>query len=159
MILSLMKCKICSKVISPPDQALIIGEPPQVWNQRILQSLFSHIHGEMQKEQNRPEKPHTAALVAAITAGENLKGAMLIGNFEIGADQESERQDVLRRVHEITRTVRISEEGLAAMIDEDLPEGGAILNLLCDLRDRYEGLGKYAPAQPAAAPQPEPVKP
>ena len=157
MILSLMKCKICSKIISPPDQALIIGEPPEVRNQRILQSLFSHIQEKTQEEQGRPDQPHAAALVAAITVGENLKGALLFGNFEIGAEQEAERQDVLRRVHEITRTVRMSDQDL--MEEHQEPAGGWVLEKLRDLRDRYEGLGKYAPAQPAAAPQPETMKP
>ena len=157
MILSLMKCKICGKIISPPDQALIIGESAQVRNQKILQSLFAHIQGEMQKEQTHPAKPHTAALVAAMTAGENLKGAMLIGNFEIGAEQEAERQDVLRRVHEITRTVRITDQEILDMLPTVYQK--STIQILCDLRDRYEGLGKYAPAQPAPAPQPETVKP
>ena len=157
MILSLMKCKICSKIISPPDQALIIGEPPEVRNQRILQSLFSHIQEKTQEEQGRPDQPHAAALVAAITVGENLKGALLFGNFEIGAEQEAERQDVLRRVHEITRTVRITDQEILDMLPTVYQK--STIQILCDLRDRYEGLGKYAPAQPAPAPQPETVKP
>ena len=150
MILSLMKCKICSKIISPPDQALIIGESAPARNQRILQSLFSHIQTKAQEEQNQPAQPHIMALIAAMTAGENLKGALLIGNFEISPEQEAERQDVLRRVHEITRTVRTTDEDLEKILYAH-PNGFA-MNALKDLRDRYEGLGKYAPAA-----QPEPV--
>jgi hypothetical protein len=161
MILSLMKCRICGKTISPPDQTLIIGESAPARNQRILQSLFSHIQGKMQSEQNQADQPHTAALIAAMTAGENLKGALLIGNFEISPEQEAERQDVLRRVHEITRTVRVSDEELqqafrrATMSIGTGPLYGSHWEFCKDLRDRYEGLGKYAPK---AATQPEPVK-
>ncbi len=148
MILSLMKCKICGKVISPPDQALIIGESAPARNQRILQALFSHIQGQMETERNQPAQPHTAALIGATVAGENLKGAMLVGCFEVSPDMEMERQDVLRRVHEITRTVRMSDEDLM----EYAPRGyhGLVeirwIDALKDLRDRYEGLGKYAPS-------------
>lgn len=157
MILSLMKCKICGKMISPPDQALIIGESAPARNQRILQALFSHIQGQMENERNQPSQPHTAALISATVAGENLKGAMLVGCFEVSPDMDRERQDVLRRVHEITRTVRMSDKDLAARnlsCDECVNDGLAALK---DLRDFYEGLGKYAPAEPAAAPQPEPA--
>ena len=157
MILSLMKCKICGKTISPPDQALIIGESAPVRNQRILQSLFSHVQSKMQEEQNRPEQPHTAALIHATVAGENLKGAMLIGNFEIGAEQEAERQGVLRRVHEITRTVRLTDQEIDSMIEADGLTRFTIRNYLLDLRDYYEGLGIHAPKPPASTPQPEPV--
>ena len=156
MILNLMKCKICGKIISPPDQALIIGESAPVRNQKILQSLFYHVQSKMQEEQNRPEQLHTAALIHAMTAGENLKGALLIGNFEISPEQEAERQDVLRRVHEITRTVRMSDGELVTLLKAYLPDIVPMdLRVLQDLRDRYEGLGKYAPA---TTPQPEPVK-
>jgi len=151
MILTPMKCKICSKVISPPDQALIIGEPVQVRNQKILQRLYSHITDRMQAEQKQPSKPHTEALLQATLAGENLKGALLVGCFEISADMEAERQSVLKRVHGMTRTVRMSDEDLSQLGESaDLLNGsewGQAFALLQNLRDRYEGLGKYAPAK------------
>lgn len=109
MITTPMKCKICGKIISSPDEALIIGEAPQVRNQKILQRLYSHVQGKMQEEHNQPIQPHTQVLIQATVAGENLKGALLIGNFKISPDMEAERQDVLARVHEMTKPEPVKE--------------------------------------------------
>lgn len=154
MVTTPMKCKICGKIISPPDEALIIGESPQVRNQKILGKLYSHVQGKMQEEQKQPIQPHTQILIQATVVGENLKGALLIGNFEISPDMEAERRGVLARVHEITRTVRITDQEILQTIhklDEEWSDGRSItapnqilVDLLRDLRDRYEGLGKYA---------------
>jgi len=65
------------------------------------------------------------------------------------------------RIHEMTRTVRMSDEDLENMTSlfASLHRAHDAMLLLKDLRDRYEGLGKYAPAAPEARQEHgEPVK-
>lgn len=114
----------------------------------------------MEWEASQPHQPHKQALMDATVAGENLKGAMLIGKFEISPDMEAERQGVLARVHEITRTVRTTDQDILDKVfsmglrSADCPE----FRILADLRDRYEGLGKYAPL-PVVTPAAKPTDP
>ena len=153
MIITPMKCKLCGKTISAPDEALIIGQPPQARNQRLIAKLLQHMQTRAEeelKDRNGSARPHTQALVAATVASQNFNGALVIGCFDISPDMEAERQGVLKRIHEMTRTIRIPDTELAGLSKDCDCEGGectwdAVLEVLKDLRDRYEGLGKYAP--------------
>jgi len=120
MIITPMKCKLCGKVISPPDEALVIGETEQVRNQKIIARLVKHLQSKAEEELKTTAKnglnsetgrwhspdtdrPHAKALIDATVAAQNFNGALMIGHFEISADMEADRQRVLKWVHEITQ--------------------------------------------------------
>lgn len=169
MLILPIKCKHCGKTISPPDAAKIIGESPQVQNQRIIGKLMGHLQGKAEDEgKGIIGGPHAQALIEATLVAQNLHMALVLGGFELSAEMEADRQQVLKRVHEITRTVKMTDNELellaASAFDhpDALDDEGTILNhaenALRDLRDRYEGLGKYAPKPPAAAQPVQTVK-
>lgn len=157
MLLIPIKCKLCGKLLSPPDAAKIIGESPQVQNQKIIARIMSHIGSKAQEEQ-KTGGPHAQALFEATMASQNLHAAALIGCFEITPEMEKDRQSVFARIHALTRTVKVSTADLMAMVQCTCPipcctglhvaDGveERALRMLMDLRDRYESLGKYAPA-------------
>jgi hypothetical protein len=157
-----MKCKICRKEIDPPE--VLIGERPEDRDKRIISRLLRHLQkrAEIEKAGGGPHLEaiqHAAATCMHISG--NLNGALLTGNFELPAELEKQRLELLRQVHEMTRQVRLSDEDLKALYNAYC--NGAVryptsLSLLKDIRDRYESLGLYAPAQPAPAAQPEEVK-
>lgn len=167
MITLPMKCKICGKIISSPDEALIIGQPPQVRNQHIIKRLMNHMNARAEEEARKiGPKPHAQGIMEALMIAQNFNGALVLGNFELPPDTETERLEVISRVHEMTRQVRMSDEDLDAAWDRETEYmhdrvGSVAIDaakiFFRDLRDRYESLGKYAPAQPAPA-APEEVK-
>ena len=151
-----MKCKLCGKIISPPDETPLIGEPPQVRNQKIIARLMKHMQSRVEAEAKIGSGPHLQAMAESSVASQNFSGALLIGHFEISPDMEQDRQYVLFRVHEMTRKVRMTNEELMATVRCTCPgectglhvaDGveERALRMMMDLRDRYEGLGKYAP--------------
>ena len=150
-----MKCRLCGKIISPPDEARIIGQPETVQNQKIIARLMAHI-GKHAQEEQRSGGPHAQALIEATLASQNLHASLIIGCFQINPEMEADRQRVFARIHELTRTVRITDEDLKTIAQENgfvlnfdhWAENENLLDMLRDLRDRYESLGKYAPAQP-----------
>lgn len=165
MILLPLKCKLCNKIISPPDQTKIIGESEQVTNQKIIAKLMSHIGGQA-KEEQKTGGPHAQALIEATLAAQNLHSALIIGCFEITPEMEQDRAQVFEKIHQLTRTFKISDEDLATEFRRATfshgtgPIYGTHWEFIKELRDRYEGLGKYAPVQPKpATQQPEEVRP
>lgn len=158
---SILKCKICGKEIAPPE--ILIGETPDARDGRTINKLLTHLQKRAEMESKSPTGgPHHHAIATAARAcmhiSGNLNGAILTGNFELPEDLEAQRQSLLRQVHEMTRTVRMSDDDLRAMLaaytngSDRYPTSLAFIQ---DLRDRYEGLGKYAPVVPV---QPEVVK-
>ncbi len=162
MILGALHCKLCSKEIDPPE--ILLNESPEDRDKRIIARLLKHLQkrAEMERERGGPHLQaiqHAAQTCMHISA--NLNGALLTGNFELPEDLEIQRQSLLKQVHEMTRTVRVSDDELdsllTTLITEDEPEFGRselwepMSALFRDFRDRYESLGKYAP-QPANAP-------
>lgn len=160
MIIGSLKCKICSKEIEPP--AVLIGESSEFRDKRIIVRLLTHLQKRAEFER-AGGGPHLDAIQRAAATcmhiSSNLNGALLTGNFELPAELEKQRLDLLRQVHEMTRQVRMSDEDLKKCI-EDRVKYGEITEwiMLKHLRDRYESLGQYAPAQPAPAAKPEEVK-
>ena len=155
MITTLMKCKLCGKIISPPDETPLIGEPPQVRNQKIIQRLMRHMQNRVEAEAKLGAGEHLQAMADATVASQNFSGALLIGYFEISPDMEKGRQLVMQRIHEMTRSVRMADQEIDRIVAKRT-EGmthslstvafvRAMYDALRDLRDRYEGLGQYAP--------------
>ena len=155
MIITPMKCKLCGKTISPPDEALIIGEADGARKAKLIAELTQHIvtEGNNEVRRNGPNEdagPHTAAICAANKAAQHLGTALMVNCFDVSPDLDTDRLEVFRRIHAVTRTVRIPDTELERLSKDCDCEGGectwdAVLEVLKDLRDRYEGLGKYAP--------------
>jgi len=155
MIIGSIKCKICGKEILPPE--IEMGESSTAREQRTIGKLLSHLQKRAESEQRLGTGgPHLQAIQQAAAKSMhisgNLNGALLTGNFELPADLEAQRVDLLRQVHEMTRTVRMSDGDLANMMTwspATRPLSAewttAVFEFIQDLRDRYEGLGKYAP--------------
>ena len=161
MIIGSLKCKICRKEIEPPP--LVIGESSEDRDKRIIARILQHLskRAEMEKAGGGPHlEAIQKAAATCMHIGSNLNGALLTGNFELPEELEQQRLSLLRQVHEMTRQVRMSDEKLekefrrATFRHGTGPLFGMHWEFIRDLRDRYESLGKYAPAQPA----PEEVK-
>ena len=167
----LIKCKHCGKIISP--EPVIIGEPENVRQGKTIARMARHIQARAQKEQQENEAaaraageqqykagPHQTALVTLDVAARGFGEFALAQHFELSGDLETAVDRGRRSIHEATRSVRFTDQDLDRLSNEMCPRGRSaeIEAALRDLRDRYEGLGKYAPAQPAAAPEEQEVK-
>ena len=156
-----MKCKLCGKIIEPPE--ILIGEPEGKRKQRTVRKLMKHMEERVETEAKSGrggphlEATQKAAMRCNLIAA-NLNGVFLTEHFEMPEDLQSDRQALLRDVHEMTRQVRVSDEELMRMLDGCTVTIGTGFStpsmhaedVLKDLRDRYESLGKYAPAAPNA---------
>ena len=162
VIIGSLKCKICGKEIEPPP--LVIGEySSEDRDKRVIARVLQHLskRAEMEKAGGGPHlEAIQKAAATCMHISSNLNGALLTGNFELPEDLEQQRLSLLRQVHEMTRQVRMSNQELIEQCDHIQDCAGAAeraLRIMLDLRDRYESLGRYAPAQPAPA-APEEVK-
>ena len=173
-MIALMKCKLCGKIIEPPQ--LLIGEPEGKRKQRTVRKLMKHMEERVETEAKSGrggphlEATQKAAMRCNLIAA-NLNGVFLTEHFEMPEDLQTDRQALLRDVHEMTRQVRLTDEDLhrensrfwfrtSSSVEPITPTD--ILKVLFDLRDRYESLGKYAPAAPnvpaAISPEPQEMK-
>lgn len=159
MVTTPMKCRLCGKIIPLPVE--IIGETPQQRQMRMVGALMAHITRAIDEEQKtKLSRRHTEAAklasTQATTIAANMNGALIVQNFDIPEELEAARRDLLRDVHEMTRQVRMTDQELADLYERyknGTDKWPTSLDFLKDLRDRYESLGKYAPAKPANAPE------
>ena len=170
MTLHPITCKYCSKTISPALPH--IGESPQQNMARTVQLMAQHIADQSQEEQRTAKRhpkagvkpsPHQLAefLLSATVAG--VANYQIAQSFNLSEDLEAEVEIGRHSIHEASRKVRMTDEDLEALVIEFTgPKYDETRELartfLYDLRDRYEGLGKYAPPQPTPAPAAEPAK-
>ena len=148
-----LKCKLCSKTISPPIR--IIGQSDAEYRGACTAKLTGHVAGHA-KEEMKTGGPHAIANAQAAIPSQNLYSALLLGCFDLPPEMERDRAEVFAMIHALTRTVRMTDQDINAWAPSTVDSEG--IAALRDLRDRYEGLGKYAP-ESANAPQPEEVKP
>jgi hypothetical protein len=102
--------------------------------------------------------PHHAAVIAIEMTVAGIANYQISTNFELSEDLEAARELGRHSIHEASRAVRMTDKELEQMTT-DLWCGmcgtrDSTKAALRDLCDRYEGLGKYAPAQPATDPAP-----
>lgn len=176
MTLRPITCKYCSKTISPALPH--IGESPQQNMARTVQLMAQHIAEESQEEQRTAKRhpkagvkpgPHQVAefLLSATVAG--VANYQIAQSFNLSEDLEAAVEIGRHSIHEASRKVRMTDEDVESILPrwldgelKPIPKYDGITQvareLARDLRDRYEGLGKYAPAQPTPAPAAEPVK-
>ena len=146
MITSLIRCKVCQKVISEP--ARIIGDPQGMHEARIMQQLLKHIQSKVDEEMrdsSDQQKPHCAAWGPRVASVFTYQMLMCSHLFELTPELESRSETDRARFHESSRKqLKITDEELASTYIE--PDGRAHSDALRDLRDRYEEIGRYAPA-------------
>jgi hypothetical protein len=166
MIIIPLKCKLCTKTISPPNAA---GLTDEQYRAAYTAKLMGHIAGHA-KEESTTGGPHAQGNAEAAIPAQNLYTALLMGCFDLTPEMEQDRAKVFAMIHALTRKVTISDEELSGiygkLADTILAAGSTnwfqlrklLSPTLFDLRDRYEERGKYAP-KPANAPAaPEEVK-
>ena len=170
-------CKYCSEVIKEPTR--IVGESIADHHKRMAVILAQHLHKVGQKEAResvakangkpfRPQ-PHHAAIELLRISAEGITEYLVATHFNLSEDLEVAVEIGRHSIHEASRKVRMTDEDVESILPrwldgelKPIPKYDGITQvareLARDLRDRYEGLGKYAPAQPTPAPGPEPVK-
>jgi hypothetical protein len=164
--MKLLKCKLCQAII--PEPPIIIGEPPSVRQAKTIQSMMQHLNElgtkEMQNQLLR-RKPHAQAMSFVIANSTTISNYLMAASFDLPEELEATREMGRHSIHEATRKVRMTDCDLLQIEDEiisELEEPGdpanriAVHNAIANLRDRYEEIGQYAPAAPAA-PQTEEV--
>lgn len=169
MIIIPLKCKLCTKTISPPNAA---GLTDEQYRGAYTAKLMGHVAGHA-KEETATGGQHAQANAEAAIPAQNLYTALLMGCFDLTPEMEQDRAKVFAMIHALTRQVKVSDEDLGKILHDVLNHChidtgrfgntgetvGAIHQALTDLRDRYESLGKYEP-KPANAPAaPQLVKP
>lgn len=149
MITVPLKCKLCNRTISPPTR--IIGQSEAEYRGSLTAKLMGHVAGHA-KEEGKTGGPHAQGNAEAAIRAQNLYAALLMGCFEITPEMEQDRSRVFAMIHQLTRTVKVTDEELQSIARAEIsqiedPDGfsDGMVNVLQDLRDRYEGLGKYAP--------------
>lgn len=165
MSLKPITCKHCQKIISPSPY--IFGEPENVRMMKTVQKMAKHLQSRKEQEEansiananGKPFKagPHHAAVVALEMTVAGIANYQISTNFELSEDLEAARELGRHSIHEASRAVRMADEDLEYIAEANGLEGmtrSIVLNYLRDLRDCYEGLGKYAPTQPAPEPAP-----
>ena len=174
-----MICKLCGKKLKTPDQAMVIGIHPQQKVQIIMAALGQHLQEEANHEaqayqrqtngkpspaQVLPKMLHTQAVQSCIVHGGAVQGYFTLQCFVLDSELEAIQEQNRRVIHEWSRSVRITDEELKELVESDVAEIDGLrntpaLSYLKDLRDRYEGLGKYAPQAPVQQPGPQLIKP
>lgn len=121
---------------SGPD-VVIVSDP------ELKQKLLDFVDSQFPSSERRP-RPHYTELEAEAVQLITNDLAVLI---EAGKVSEPERA----RLHDLTRKVRMTDDDCADVVMQWAeqrrvePAGGSIIDLVLDLRDRYEEIGKYAP--------------
>ena len=162
MSLKQITCKHCGKVINPPT--ILIGESEAVRQGKTVQKMAKHIQSRADEEMQqsiasangKPFKagPHHAAVIQLQMTIQGISEYAIARNFNLSEDLEKAVELGRHSIHEYSRSVRMTDEDLDAYLEnrdfQYIMDGNAGLapdvpKILRDLRDHYEGLGKYAP--------------
>ena len=155
-----VKCKLCGATIKPPE--LIIGEDPRIPLLKQIAKMAAHMAKRAEDEARNGglTKPHLEAFAQQQGQAQNLAGVLMSRCFDLSPELEAyaerERAMLARTLRKATVTdeeiQEISISTLNAVMEqfEDRPYVELLQHLKAavkDLRDRYEELGDYAPAE------------
>jgi hypothetical protein len=171
----MLRCKLCNQQIKLPDEALVIGLSEEKRIAIIANTLAKHMseqgakesqaqHQAMTRQKNGnpaamiPPAPHAQLVQSCVqqgaVMGQLVQGLLTLRAFHLTQELEKYAETHRANLHAWSRKVRMSDDDLSSLMVSFGLEQPTIptqySRLLRDLRDRYEELGKYAPATPQA---------
>lgn len=150
-----IKCKICGRIIKPPDEALIVGQDPRTVHARMIMRLAAHMeeNGVAEMRNGRPDKPHYQASLNMAAAGRSMSGIVMGSYFDLSPELAEIHDAERARLNVLTRKAQTTDDDLRKIALDVVPNtvANAVLEAveaaLRKLRDRYEEIGEHAPKQ------------
>ena len=112
----------------------------------ILTEHVAHCAAVEVKDKDDTEKRHAQAIEVARRAGMYFMSYQLAKCFDLPEDLKTPHERARAQFHADTRKVQMTDVDLRIFADGFYDGRDYSFDALRDLRDRYEELGKYAPA-------------